>query len=220
MAKKNKNQVAVDREDGIVRVVTDDTPTIQASVPAEPEKLFDELLELEPLPPPIEEASALAPPMTLIEEPPAPFVAEFPTSLGAFPPLPAMEEALDLDTTGSVSHEVIVIKATEPYPAGLGEELFNPRVWELEQKVHDLTSRLDVETVTHVAKMSEMMTATENMIQNLRDCRLWNLRTKSESNILVLAHDAIEATTKAISSRGFVAADIIDVKAISDRVII
>lgn len=215
MAKKNKNQVAqsADLQDGVVRVVTDDTPTIQASTPEGVEPPFHEL---------IEPASALAPPMTLSPDEESGSQV-LPTALEASPgdaPVPPMDDALDLANTGSISHEVIVIKPTEPYPVGLSEDLFNPRVWELEQKIQDLTSRLDVETVTHVAKMSEMMTATERLIQDLRECRLWNLRTKQEANILVLAHDAIEATTKAITARGFSAGDVIDVKAVADRVII
>jgi len=222
MAKKNKNQAAAvrDSEDGVVRVVTDDTPTIQASLPAGDADPFDAFME--PLSPLIEESSALAPPMTLDSG-----VELTPTALGAFPPPPAfpplssVDDPIDADHTGVIAHEIMALKPTEPLPASLAaEDLFNPRVWELEQKVQDLTSRIDVESALHIAKMSEMMSQTERLIQDLRVCRLWSLRTKSEANILVLAHDAIEATHKAVAVRGFAAGDIVEARAISDRVII
>lgn len=216
MAKKNnKNR---DHEDGVVRLVTDETPTIQAVLPTEqpaPESLFDALIEPAAL---LEEASALAPPMTLEPEL-SPAAIEPPVDTPS--PMPTWEEISETDTTGSISHEVIVIKPTEPYPSSVvAEDLFNPRVWELEQRVQDLTSRLETESVLNVAKMSEMMTVTESMLQNLRACRLWSLRTKTEANILVLAHDPVEAASKAAASKGLAIGEFIEVRTISDRVIL
>lgn len=181
-------------------------------------------------PPPLQEE----PPIFLdAEELPAPEVVEdsanVETSVYAAPiedavvVSPIDENASSIEVvTGS--HEVIVSRTTEPYPDHI--DVFNPRVWELEaelrttqSEVESLTTRLNVETAKRLADLAEAVALSEQVLNDIRACRLWGVRI-DKVQILVMAHNAIEAIQKATDHAGVRIDKVGEVRPVADKVVI
>lgn len=219
------------KDDGVVRIVTDETPTIQATLPVEEEESSDETLgETRSATEEAEPASTLAAVDSDQIE-----AAEVPHEPAELAPIPSGMDAPFADgfvndviepepsdvVTGS--HEVLVERSTAPYgntydPA---MEFFNPRVWELEKTVQDLTDRISSESAKRVADLAESVALSEAMLNDLRSCKLWSIKTtQTRVPVLVLAHNAVEAIQKATAHQGHGVDAVTEVRPVADFVVI